>query len=244
MTHVSCIVVCHDESLLLVPTLRSVQASANYARENGLEVDIHVVLDCADTETLNVAHSNIEKETSFHEVQYGDLALSRNHGIRMATGDCIGLIDGDDLWCESWILDSYLSAASEKRMCIFHPEYNFIFGNSEEHIFMHVDMEDADFEFGAIFRSNYWTALSFAKREFYLDLPFEKNRLADGFGYEDWTWNYKIIGFGAIHKVVRGTSHYIRRKPKGLSLLSKTNKLDTLPSFLPMYQKLKDTQSA
>jgi len=242
MTHVSCIVVCHDESLLLVPTLRSVQASVDFARESGLTVDIHIVLDRADPATINAARANIEKGTNFHEVEYGDLALSRNHGIRKATGEYIGLIDGDDLWCDSWVLDSYLTAASEKRMCVYHPEYNFVFGNSEDHIFMHVDMEDPDFEFGAIFRSNYWTALSFAKRQYYIDLPFEKNRLSDGFGYEDWTWNYKIIGRGAIHKVVRGTSHYVRRKPKGSSLLSKTNLLDTLPSFLPVYQKRRNSE--
>jgi len=243
MIHVSCIVVCHDESLLLVPTLKSVQASVDFARANGLNVDIHVVLDKADSVTSNIARSNIEKKCRFHDVDYGDLALSRNHGIREAKGDYISLIDGDDLWCESWVLDSYLTAASENRKCIYHPEYNFIFGNSEEHIFMHVDMEDSDFEFSALFRTNYWTALSFGKKQLYLELPFEVNRLSEGFGYEDWTWNYKIIGMGVIHKVVRGTSHYIRRKPKGMSLLSKTNNLDTLPGFLPIYQKRKNAES-
>lgn len=242
MANISCIVVCHNESLLLVPTINSVKQSRAYAEENGLTIEVHLVVDCADQETNLVVDEHAGDDWRVHRVDFGDLALSRNHGINSAAGEYIALVDGDDLWCESWLLDAYLCAESNQQDAVYHPEYNFVFGNGEEHVFMHVDMEDPDFEFAALFKSNYWTALSFAKRSTYVNTPFEKNRLSEGFGFEDWTWNYKVIGRGVQHKVVSGTSHYIRRKRQGESLLSKTNQLASLPSFLPVYHaaRMKD----
>ena len=126
-------------------------------------------------------------------------------------------------------------AEADPRELVLHPEYNVYFGNAANHVFQHVDMEDPDFERELLLKRNFWTALSFARRETYLAHPYRENRLANGFGYEDWTWNHETIECGILHKVVRGTSHFVRRGKPGESLLAQSSSMRVIPRILDLY---------
>ena len=232
---ISCVVNAHREGNIVFPTLQSVHRSVLAARDCGLDVEIIVVLDRPDRRTSEIAHREITAGVKVHTVDYGDLSDSRNRGVGHCSGKYVAFIDGDDLWCRLWLIDAYLAAEREERRVIFHPEYNVYFGSSAAHVFHHVDMEDADYQHESLLRSNYWTALSFARRDLYKEFPYLTNRINDGFGFEDWTWNYETARAGILHKTVAGTSHFVRKGKSGDSLLALTNRMKALPRILDLY---------
>jgi len=233
---VTCVVVGHQESHMISATISSVLRASAYAQRCGVDTEVIVILDDPDDETASVVSNFSNENLSIHTVFYNDLALSRNHAVSLSKGDYITLIDGDDLWCKSWISSCFLTASTNK-ICVLHPEYNIYFGSSDSHVLHHVDMRDSDFVEEAIYHVNYWTALVFAHRQIFNNYAYEKNRIVEGFGYEDWTWNVATIKGGVMHHVVPGTCHFIRRTEGASSLLNITNISGALPRIVPIYSE-------
>jgi len=159
------------------------------------------------------------------------LGLSRNYAVEQSRGKYVSFIDGDDLWCKTWISNSF-QMASSRTPSVLHPEYNIYFGSSDPHVLHHVDMDDGDYLEEAISRENYWTALAFSERSIYEKYLYRNNEINAGFGYEDWTWNVATINGGIKHHVVKGTCHFIRRTAGSSSLLNLTNSSSAIPRIL------------
>lgn len=235
MTDISCIVNCHRESSLVHPTLRSVERAKRLAEECGLDVEVIVALDDSDDDTRGVVGLHVESGWRTTDYRFSDLALSRNAAVGEAEGKYVAFVDGDDLWCESWLVDSYMLAERRHDDVILHPEFNVYFG-AVPHVLQHVDMESCSFDREFLFKRNYWTALSFAARSVYERFPYRKNTILDGFGYEDWTWNFETITDGLIHKVTPGAAHFIRRGKAEQSLLDRTNSHQAIPRIFELYR--------
>lgn len=234
---ITCIVNAHRESHLIHPTLRSVKRARDYADRFGLSIEVKVVLDNPDSETRDVVYTSLGEDGQVDEVMFCDLALSRNHGVEKANSKYIAFIDGDDLWCQNWLVDCYLLAAESKRKIVLHPHYNVYFGETHQHYFQHIDMEGDLYEAEYGYWANYWTALSFGLASIYKKFPYRRNDISAGFGYEDWTWNMEIIEHGVIHKVVPNTSHFIRRGKVQESLLDQTNRNQAIPKIYELYMR-------
>jgi len=232
---VSCVVVGHHESHVISATIHSVLRAVEFAQKSGIKTELIVILDDPDDETASVVNNFSNENLVVHTVFYKDLAKSRNHAVEIANGKYVTFIDGDDLWCKTWIC-SCLRVARQKPACVLHPEYNIYFGSNDSHVLHHLDMEDVDFIKEAIYRENYWTALAFADRSIYEKYKYHNNEISEGFGYEDWTWNVATIDSGISHHVVKGTCHFIRRTSGDASLLNITNSSRALPRILPMYR--------
>ena len=90
-------------------------------------------------------------------------------------------------------------------------------------------MASDEFNFIDLAFSNYWTSLACTERDLIMNIPYPRNDLQNGLGYEDWTWNIEIIKAGYIHKVIPKTGHAIRRKSGELSLLRQSNRVGAIP---------------
>jgi len=210
----------------VINAIVSVRRAVDFARSCGLEVDVHAILDRSDSRTKDIVYRELQGFGQVHYADFGDLASSRNFGVEQSDADYIAFIDGDDLWSRRWLVDSYLMATADSRSLVLHPEFNIYFGAASSHVFQHVDMEDRDFEPALMLRKNYWTAL----------------RLETGFGYEDWTWNYETVNAGLVHKIVPGSSHFIRKVKSRASLLEKTDSLGALPRVLDLYRTIEQAE--
>jgi len=237
MIDISCVVNTHREAHLVFPTLKSVKRAIEFAESLGLTVELLVILDRSDEDTVDIVRRETKGIGKAVPVDFGDLALSRNHAAHISNGKYVSYVDADDLWCKSWLVDSYLLAESHPAETVLHPEYNVYFGNGKEHVLQHIDSESERFEKDFIYKMNYWTALSFARRQTYLDNPYKKNTITDGFGYEDWTWNFETLEKGIVHKIVPVTAHYIRRGKDEMSLLDLTNAYKAIPKILELYRR-------
>jgi len=243
---ISCVINAHREGNILFPTIVSVRRAVEYAISCGLKIDIHIVMDNSDHMTKEVVQKEVQdsaQKTIAHDVNYGDLAFSRNYAATQSTGKYTAFVDGDDLWSRTWLVDSFVMAERCEQPVVLHPEFNIFFGDKNSHVFNHVDMDDQDFEIESLYRMNYWTALSFAETSIYLKHSYKKNTILDGFGYEDWTWNFETISHGIKHKVVPGTVHFIRKGRAEDSLLAQTNKLNAIPRILEIYQSAETEQA-
>jgi glycosyltransferase involved in cell wall biosynthesis len=201
----------HREGLLATGSIKSIAQAKRVASECGLTVEIVAVLDRPDDTTREIFYELGRQGARLVEVDYGDPGLSRNHGVREASGEWIAFIDCDDLFCSNWLIDAHAAAAKDNRAIVWHPEVNVYFGSFSQ-VLIHIDMEDPRFDIMRSAISNLWTVLSFTRRKLLLNTPFTSNVSDLQVGFEDWTWNLDVIRMGGIHKIVKNTAHLIRSK--------------------------------
>jgi len=226
LTSISAIINLHREGELAKASILSAVTAVDKAEEMmNISTRIIIVLDAADPLTISAAGQYVSNNKfKIYNVNLKDLSCSRNFAIDKCDTEYVAFLDGDDLWGEDWLWKAIQNdqRLNIERDVIWHPEINFIFEN-DNHIFFHTDMDSHDFFIDYLRVSNYWTALSLAKTRIYQEIPFIKNEIKFGMGFEDWNWNCRTIEKGFKHKVAINTCHFIRNKKIG-SLLSKTNK--------------------
>lgn len=229
---IAIVLTAHDEGLLAYSTLRSAARAAAHAEAAGLSVETIAVLDDADAATRGLFREWQERAAGaapqLHETAFRDAGLARNFGIGRAAARYAAILDADDLWCAEWLAAAWRAAEAEPRPSIWHPEYAVYFGGAD-HVMVGIDMDDPRFRRLGLAFANHWTALAFARRSIFLDTPYRPLAPDAGYGFEDWAWNCDTIQRGAVHKIVPGTSHFVRRKPAGDSLGERQVRAHCLP---------------
>ena len=231
MTDISVIVNVHREGRLCQPSIDSALAAVKRAEGRGRVCEILVVLDRGDSETAQ-ALGAFGGALRVEPCDFGDLGLARNFGVERAGGERLAFLDGDDLMGEAW-LDIAAGALDERsgRDIVVHPRMNYVFGRDGEPIvWLHPDMETDAIDLTNLRAANFWTALSFGRADLYRRFPYRANRIAEGFGFEDWAWNFATVRAGVTHIAPEGTIHFIRRKATG-SLLAASDQRRILPNF-------------
>lgn len=226
---ITVVVNLHSEGFLCQPTLDSVGQAVDAATAAGISVEVLYVLDRASEETVEAVAGYPGTALA---CDAGELAGARNFAVSKARGRYVSFIDGDDLWGDQWlVLCMREMRAIGHDDVVLHPRNNLYFGRGSEPAFwVHPDMRQDLVDLDAIAVANRWTALCFAPRAILQRHPYRPNVLRQGFGYEDWMWNYETIRAGILHAAVDGTLHFIRRKREG-SLLTQTNAAAAMPRF-------------
>ena len=225
----------HAEAELFRKSWASLLKAVARARRHGLKVQISVCLDSPDQGTQEIV-SELTKQspdTQLCRVDFRDASRSRNRSIAACNADYIAVLDGDDLICESWLIEAYtLASKPNGQRTIFHPELSLFFGPNE-HLIRHISLRaDEKYRAGLFLDYNPWTALSFGAAELYEKHPYKSALISTGFAFEDWTWNAEIHTSGLDHLVVPKTLHFIRLKPAGSRNISASHQW-CLPGRMP-----------
>jgi glycosyltransferase involved in cell wall biosynthesis len=216
---------CHREGSLVASAFRSLEAAAYRLMQIKIPVEVILCVDKPDELTIEVAEVLKKRShlpTRLFKLDFGDLSDSRNHAVKVAFHQWIAFLDADDLWSINWLEQAYLflQTSDNPKNLILHPFMDLFFPDALMHLMPNQDLlEDP---LGILLSDNVWDSLSLAHRSVYLNHPFQPNRLSEGFGYEDWAWNYETIRAGFIHRVVKQTCHFKRRSPNSLSKRSET----------------------
>lgn len=131
MVDVSLILNVHDEARFVVRTLRSLEEASRYARRQGIDVELVLVMDRPDPVTERLLGR--QDYAGFGEVRAvkvdkGPLGPSRNDGGRSARGRYICLCDADDLVSFNSLSEAYAVAQRSPRRSVVVPHYLVGFG--------------------------------------------------------------------------------------------------------------------
>lgn len=215
--HASIIVTFHREGVLAHQSLLALDRCREAARALGHAVQFVLSLDRADAETTRVARSfpGLTDGDVIVEVDYGDLGLSRNNAVNVASGEWIGICDGDDYLSENWMVRCLESARAGDRRGIWHPDLIVLFDGWNA-LSQQIGQDDPEFDVDAMLVVNPWNSCSFAHRDVYIACPYLVSRPGEtGFGFEDWHWNCETLALGYRHLIADKTIHFVRRKESG-----------------------------
>jgi glycosyltransferase involved in cell wall biosynthesis len=218
---VSCVVVLHRQGLAAHRGLRGLARALEACERAGVSAEAILVLDQPDEETAAVAarwRPALPRAVAV-AAQLDDRGLARNLGMSAARGEYATLVDGDDLVGRTWLTAAHRMASEGPRAWVLHPEVNVRFGD-RACWWRSPDQEAGMFPAANLLFSNYWTGAAFARREVFLQIPFESCPRGSGFGHEDWHWNVQVMAAGHRHKVVAGTVQFLRGRAGSRPLAS------------------------
>lgn len=213
----SAIVTFHGEGILAHTSLRSYALSRSVARQNGVEVQLVLVLDNADPQTrmFVTEHPDLDGTEVLVETRLGDAALARNAGVAACRADYVCTLDGDDLISTGYFLVHMKEAARQQGRFILHPEMVLSFGMYSAFNWQ-VDQDGSYYDENALLTVNPWISAAFSTRELFESIPYVAcYPKRTGFGYEDWYWNAETIAQGVVHRLAWGSAYFYRRKWHG-----------------------------
>ncbi|WP_313457091.1 glycosyltransferase [Stenotrophomonas sp.] len=216
-TDLTAIVTFHREGLLAHATLRSYLLSRNRAREHGINVQMLLLLDNADSETAAVVrhHPDLNGDEIILDTSAGDCGLARNIGVSHATSTYVCTLDGDDLISQDYFQRHVVYAREAPERTILHAELVVSFGGTE-HYSHQVNPLTMPFSNDLLMVINPWISAIFAPREVLEQIPYEACfPRQTGYGFEDWHWACQTLAAGMEHRVVPETAYFYRVKPSG-----------------------------
>ncbi len=213
---ISAILTAHAEGALASVSYKSLQAACQYSRQQGIETHQIIMLDRPSAATRKV-FEGLDDGTSVLETDFGDQGLVRNAAIEHSEGDYVAFLDGDDLWSENWLYEAAQFLRSHSSTTIAHPEFNWFFGGVSN-VLINIDQDDPLFAQDFLRFGNYWDAMCMTHRSTYTNHPYCQRRIKDGFAFEDWHWNCQTYESGCVHKVIKDTIHFKRRRTRSQTI--------------------------
>ncbi len=215
----SAIINIHREGALLVPTLRSLTLAKERAVAAGYTLEVVVIADNANEETLKIAQGFDALIDRIIPVDYADLGASREFGIAAASHDWVFLHDGDDLFSSNWYLQFFEMAKRGEinDRTVYHTALFSRFGN-EQNIRQMIDSWDTRFHPLFLTSEWYYSNKCVLNRKLFAEIPMPYNNKFTGIGNEDWTWSCHTIHKEIRHTYLPETICFYRVKPALTSL--------------------------
>jgi glycosyltransferase involved in cell wall biosynthesis len=212
----SIVITAHREGWLSHRTLRSVRRSMGFAAERGMSAEIVAILDRPDAATRSFFQQ--QTDVRRYEVDFGDSGPSRNFGVRQSWGRYINFLDGDDLFCRSWLWKAYDDAEQAGQPTVWTPQISVVF-EDEYFVWRHPSSNDPDFRPEQLIDFRHWLPGLLVPREIALRFPFAECHPGSGFGWEDWHWHCELLAGGVTIRAVEGTTFFHRRRPASRSAI-------------------------
>jgi glycosyltransferase involved in cell wall biosynthesis len=208
----------HREGHLAYPALRSAVLAAQQAIQKGVLCRIIAVIDCGDDITREQVYQFRGQLDAVCEVDYGDVASARNHGIERIDTKYMATLDGDDLFDLDWLWKSvsFLEALGDDNS-VGHTQVRLTFGN-ERGGRLHISTDSHLFNPLNLISSWHYAADVIVPTNIYKKHPFKPCDPYHGLSAEDWYWTCESIVEGIRHVIIPETTYFYRRQANHMSL--------------------------
>jgi hypothetical protein len=238
---ISVVITLHAEGRLAHRTLKALQATIEHARTRGVTTEIVAVMDKVRDPILQntIAHWEelFKGRLSVQACEFGALSLSRNFGVAKSNGEFVSILDGDDLYGESWLYNAYQVCSADPK-AIAHPVAYFSFPFEPFLRYLNQD----DLTFLDLLSTNKWPALLMARRDIFQAIPYIKDDQT--YAYQDWLWNCETVSQGYHHVLAPETIMAIRQKRQGRSLWQNSSALNKVVRPNSLFRKFFTNQFA
>lgn len=207
----SVIITAHNEGVLLRSTIASVLRALRKIDHQTYEVIIH--LDQPSLKTQSIA-KEYQSQSSFRvaENQFEDAGLARNYAAKIACGEYLFFIDGDDLLSENYFEQTLRTLEGAHRDVVASPEFCISFSDYDKTgavLRMHCSGTREHDAF-MLFNINLWVMPIAGRREIFLRHPYIETK--DGYGHEDYALNIELASQNIPHLVAPQTIYFYRQK--------------------------------
>ena len=207
---ISIITTAHAEGILAHKTMLSLFRAAKKLEEAGISYEIIIHIDKGTPETKDYFERyRNNKHVRILENNFGDLSDSRNYAVKEARGECISVIDADDLCSENWLINSY-NLIKDKKDWVARFQYTVAFGGKNTVVTDKTGVTDED-KLLYLFDSNIDGSSFVCHKTVYLETPQRRN--SPPYGSEDWQWVLDTSAKGIKHIVAPETVHFYRQDP-------------------------------
>jgi hypothetical protein len=209
----------HQERRIGRKTANFIGAVYAHLQQRGIQLNVEFVLDRPDAITqqqIEMAVRSIN-DARIHIVDFGNLGMSRTHGVHSARGDVVCFVDGDDFFSMNWFEGALDYLSSGRRSEVLHTQYMVGFDNDT---FIRETMESDHPAFDPLSLAVdwYWSANLAVQADVFAAMPIQPYDHARGFGSEDWHWACNCLAAGIGRVSLPNTSYYYRVKPERFSL--------------------------
>lgn len=217
----SIIMTLHKEGIYAKKSIKNIKAAIGYARrkKQWKNIQFIVVLDRPDDETRLITENFLDFINVIELVNYGEPSSSRNHGIKLASGDFVLLIDGDDLFSLESIfvigkcINEFYQTIDKIK---FNDDYNqhiAVFPNRyiefpEIYVQKFCNSNDI-LKQNMLFHHSYVARIC-CLREILITNPVRVNNKP--YGFEDWDLNNRLLSKGMSFRVAEGYNVFYRKK--------------------------------
>jgi hypothetical protein len=212
---VEVILFAHVEGNFLGGSIASVLRAAAYAEARNLAVGLTAVLYAPTPLTLKTAAYKLDSRWRVLHLAHARLDQARNEARLAVRRRFAAFVDGYDLWCEKWLYDAYVAAASY--LAVWRPEVLLTFGND----FHKPEGYSAVFQPLHLSTPQLLLANNHLPSGFVAPLTILKTQGWPCAGSEraaqgaDRWWSCEVAASGYEHRAIPSTFHY-RRYPYAL----------------------------
>lgn len=222
-------ITAHREGLVLHRTLRAARRALDTAQQRGLSVRAVVNLDNPDELTERIAREGAagDARMSVNLTAFEDVALARAFLADAAQSRFIVLLDGDDLFTDTFLADAVEVADRHGRPCAVFADLVFKFGGTVDPMIHRPrsTLEDPHTKTG-IFEYNPYVSTCLASREIFRVCRHTPNEAI--YGFEDWHWNTQVIAAGYDFIRVTENAFFYRQKSEEESQLRRHTTANTV----------------
>ncbi|PPD00688.1 MAG: hypothetical protein CTY31_06295 [Hyphomicrobium sp.] len=220
------IVTAQTETVVAGPAMRSAEIAIGNAEAAGFVIERVISLDKASHLCREYFQQSAFAAWKKVEYDFADPYITRNASVENSLGRWIAFLDADDLFSENWLVTSaklLVELEGSGGNVIVHPEINWIFDGAI-YVFAKLSQDDLLFYPEYFYLDNPYDMLCMAPRKAYLEIPYVKRDVNNGFGYGDWQWNIETMASSWRHVIAENTIIFKRRRDTSVFLESSLRK--------------------
>lgn len=210
---ISIVLNLHREAVFVKRTLMSLEEAVKFTKaKSALKFELIVVFDNSDEKTQLVISKDklsVYDQVSILKVDNKSLGLSRNSGISIANGKWVTTCDADDLVSYNMFSELFETGEAADDKVVVFPEFLLAFGDNS-HISKYYPSDSIPKY--AFFDYHPYISRIFIQTKFAKQFKYTHADHKNGYAYEDWCYNSRLIADGFKMLIAKNTTIYYRQR--------------------------------